>query len=220
MDHYEPGFQPCSSTKVERKVVEKNRRNKMKSLFSNLNSLCPNYNPKKALSLPDQVDNAINYIKSLETNLKLAKEKKESLMRSKRSSSVCSSSFGAKGSIKSPKVEIHENGSSLQVIVTCAVDDKFKFIFYEIIRILHEDHVEVISANSSMAGDSVIHVVHAEILHSLLQLGATKVSERLKRFVNESVEEVQIVPQLWDCEIGNETWDLSSIVNKCLPYSL
>ncbi|CAL5200391.1 unnamed protein product [Lathyrus oleraceus] len=176
MDHYQPGFQPCSSTKVERKIIEKNRRNKMKTLCSKLNSLLPNYNPKEALPLPDQIDNAINYIKSLKTNLKLAKEWKESLIRNNRSRSGCSSSSGAKGSIKSPKIEIHENGSSLQVIVTCGVDEQF--IFCEIMRILHEDHVEVISANSSLAGDSVIHVVHAENPQLLFQFGATKVGER------------------------------------------
>ncbi|KAI5412968.1 transcription factor bHLH162 [Lathyrus oleraceus] len=218
MDPYQPAGQPCSSTKLERKIVEKNRRIKMKILCSKLNSLLPNYNPKEALPLIDQIDDAINYIKSLETNLKLAKEKKESLMRSKRSRSGCSSSSGVKGSMKSPNIEIHENGSSLQVIVTCGVDDKF--IFYEIIRILHEDHVEVISSNSSMIGDSVIHVVHAEILQSLLQFGATKVSERLKMFVNGLVREVQIEPPLWNFEIGTENWELSSIVNKCLPDSL
>ncbi|CAK8536412.1 unnamed protein product [Lathyrus sativus] len=210
MDRYQQIGQPCSLPKVERKVVEKNRRNKMKSLFSSLNSLCPNYNPKETLPLPDQVDKAINYIKSLETNLKSAKEKKESLMRNKRSRSGCLNSSDA-------KIEIHENGSSLQVIVTCGVDEQF--IFCEIMRILHEDHVEVISANSSLAGDSVIHVVHAENPQSLFQFGATKVGERLKRFVNGSEGEVQIEPQLWDFEVGTETWDLNSIVNKFLPKS-
>ncbi|XP_058773901.1 transcription factor bHLH162-like [Vicia villosa] len=219
MDHYHQAGQPCSSTKVERKVVEKNRRNKMKILFSHLNSLCPNYNSKEALPLPDQVDHAINYIKSLETNLKLAKEKKERLMRNKRSRSGCLNSSGGNGSIKSPKIEIHENGSSLQVIVTCGADEQF--IFCEIMRILHEDYVEVISANSTLVGDSVIHVVHAENPQSLFQFGATKVSERLKRFVNGSMGEAQlIVPQLWDFEIGNGTWDLNSVVNKCLPNSI
>jgi len=35
-----------SSTKVERRLVEKNRRNQMKFLFNKLNSLLPSYNPK------------------------------------------------------------------------------------------------------------------------------------------------------------------------------
>jgi len=45
--------QPYSSntTKVERRLVEKNRRNQMKILYSKLNSLLPNYNPKVLISL-------------------------------------------------------------------------------------------------------------------------------------------------------------------------
>jgi hypothetical protein len=112
-----------------------------------------------ALPLPDQVDEAINYIKSLETNIMFAKEKKESLMGNKRSrDGGCSSSSGA---IKLPKIEIHEMGTTLQVIVTCGVDDHF--IFCEIMRILHEENVEVISSNSSLAGDSLLHTVHAQV---------------------------------------------------------
>jgi len=44
--------QPSSSntTKVERRLVEKNRRNQMKILYSKLNSLLPNYNPKVLIS--------------------------------------------------------------------------------------------------------------------------------------------------------------------------
>ncbi|KAK2370625.1 transcription factor bHLH162 [Trifolium repens] len=132
-------------------------------------------------------------------------------MRNKRSRGDCSSSSGAKGSTKSPKIEIHEMGTSLQIIVTCGVDHQF--IFYEIIRILNEENVEVITANSSLTGDSVFHIVHAEIPQSLFQFGVFKVSDRLKSFVNGSVSEVQIVPHLWDFEIGAEAWELHSIVN-------
>jgi hypothetical protein len=116
---------------------------------------------QEVLPIIDQVDEAIYYIKSLETNVKLAKEKKESLMRNKRSRGDCSSSSGAKRSTTSPKIEIHEMGTSLQIIVTCGVDHQF--IFYEIIRILNEENVEVISANSSLTGDSIFHIVHAEV---------------------------------------------------------
>jgi hypothetical protein len=46
MDHDKQGCQPPSSIKVERKIVEKNRRNQMKILFSKLNSHLPRCNPK------------------------------------------------------------------------------------------------------------------------------------------------------------------------------
>jgi len=82
-------------------------------------------------------------------------------MGNKRSRGGCSSSSGAKGIIKLPKIEIHEMGSTLQVNVTCGVDDHF--IFCEIMRILHEENVEVISTNSSLAGHSLLHTVHAEV---------------------------------------------------------
>ncbi|TKY66848.1 Transcription factor bHLH36 [Spatholobus suberectus] len=201
------GIQP-PSTKVERRLVEKNRRNQMKILYNKLNSLLPNYNPKEALPLPDQVDEAINYIQSLEAKVKMDQEKKEKLQGTRKRSRGCfsnSANFAATGFPKSPQLEIHEVGSSLQVVLTCGLD--YQFIFYEIIRMLHEENIEVRSANSSVAGDSVLHVVHAEIPQSFLQFGATKVSERLKRFVNGSCSDVETQPELWDFEIGaDDMW--------------
>ncbi|TKY48874.1 Transcription factor bHLH36 [Spatholobus suberectus] len=210
------GSQP-SSTKVERKIVEKNRRNQMKNLYFKLNSILPNYNPKEAMPLPDQIDEAINYIKSLETNVKMAQEKKEMLMEEKRTRSGCSRASEAQGSPKSPKIEIHEMGSSLEVILTCGVNNQF--IFCEIIRILHEENVEVITANSSMVGDSVLHVVRGEIRQSFFQFGATKVSKRLKRFVNGSISDVEIEPELWNLVIDtSEAWRLlDPTIDNCFP---
>lgn len=110
------------------------------------------------LALPDQVDEAINYIKSLEANVQMAMEKKERLLagKNKRSREYCLDLP------KSPCFEIHEIGSSLQIILTCGLDSQF--IFYEIIRVLHEENVDIKSVNSSKVGDnSLLHVVHAEV---------------------------------------------------------
>ncbi|KAK7404994.1 hypothetical protein VNO78_06105 [Psophocarpus tetragonolobus] len=205
MDHL--GIHP-PSTKVERRLVEKDRRNQMKILYNKLNSLLPSYNPKEPLPLPDQVDEAINYIKSLEAKVKMAQDKKESLQGIRKRSRGCSSNNNANSAAtnftKSPQLEIHEVGSSLQVVLTCGLD--YRFIYYEIIRMLHEENVEVRSANSSMTGDSVLYVVHAEIPQSSLQFGATKVSDKLKRFVYGSCSDVETQPELWDFEIGTDVW--------------
>ncbi|XP_027343323.1 transcription factor bHLH162-like [Abrus precatorius] len=182
-----------SAKGIERKIIEKNRRNQMKKLCSELNSLLPANNNLKAssrsrpLSLflsidilgessrADQIDEAICYIKSLETKVKIAQEKKESLVKGKRSRSHDSSS----GS-EVPKIEIHQMASSLIIILMCGFNDQF--IFTEIIRILHEENIEVKSAHSSRAGNSMQHVVHIEIQQSF-QGGKTALNERLKRFV-------------------------------------
>jgi hypothetical protein len=42
----EASLSSSSTTKVERRVIEKNRRNQMKILYAHLNSLLPNQNSK------------------------------------------------------------------------------------------------------------------------------------------------------------------------------
>lgn len=108
--------------------------------------------------MPEQVEEAINYIKMLEEKVKIGREKKESLVeiiKNKRSRTTTTAPA------KSRQFEIHETGSSLQVVLRCGLDSQF--IFYEIIRLLHEENVEIITANSSMLGDSFLHVLHAEV---------------------------------------------------------
>ncbi|MED6154987.1 hypothetical protein PIB30_001129 [Stylosanthes scabra] len=194
----------------------------MKDLYSKLNSLLPSYSPTEVLPLPDQIDEAVKYIKSLEKKVKTEKEKKERLLMGRNNNKRSRGSFDENNNVtESAKIDVHEIGNSLlQVVLTCGFQNKF--LFNEIIRILHEEKVEVVSANySSQPGDSMIHVLHAEIPSALQQFGAARVSERLKRFVNGSISDVEIEPGFWDdFEIDTQIWelpDLSSVVSKGFP---
>ncbi|PON49682.1 Basic helix-loop-helix transcription factor [Parasponia andersonii] len=183
-----------SVTKIERRIVEKNRRNQMKVLYSKLNSLLPPQISKEAPTLPDQIDGAIKYIKSLETKVKKSKDKKKSLLGGTKKRSY-SSTFSdnmimATGSLRSPKIEIHEMGSVLEIVLITGQDNQF--IFYEVIRMLHEERADVVDAKFSVLGDSIFHVVHAEIADSMFAFGATKISERLKRFVSGSSSDAEL----------------------------
>ncbi|MED6161829.1 hypothetical protein PIB30_064452 [Stylosanthes scabra] len=233
MDHHlhrQGSDEPSTTTKVERRIIERNRRNHMKDLYSKLNSLLPTYSPTEVLPLPDQIDEAVKYIKSLEKKLKTEKEKKERLLMGRNNNNKRSRGGGfdyesnSNNITKSAKIDVHEIGNSLlQVVLTCGFENKF--LFNEIIRILHEEKVEVVSANySSQPGDSMIHVLHAEIPSALQQFGAARVSERLKRFVNGSTSDVEIEPGFWDdFEIDTQIWelpDLSSVVSKGFPNPL
>lgn len=109
---------------------------------------------QEAVPLPDQIDEAVKYIESLEMKLKKSKEKKETLSGRKRSHS-CTSEF------KSPQLEIHEMGSTLDVVLITGEDDKF--IFHEIIRLIHEEGAEVLNANFSVFGNSIFHAIHAKV---------------------------------------------------------
>ncbi|XP_022727198.1 transcription factor bHLH162-like [Durio zibethinus] len=193
----------CSSAKVERKIIEKNRRIHMKILYSRLNSLLPHHNSKEPLSLPDQIDEAVNYIKSVQTRLKESREKKESLMGRKRSYR-CTDSTAAETTVnlKSPEIRINEKGSAMEVVLTTGQDSQF--MFYEMIRILNEQEAEVLNATFSVVGNTVFHIVHAEIG----AFGAAKIlKEKLNKFVHGSSNEEELPKELWDYEIHPEEWD-------------
>lgn len=117
---------------------------------------------QEGIPLRAQIGEAIKYIKSLETKVKMAQEKKERLLEKKRTLSGCSSNASeAKGSLNPPKIEVRETDSAIQVILICGIDKNF--IFCEILRILCELNVEVVNIYSTMKGDSVMHDVHCKV---------------------------------------------------------
>ncbi|XP_052305591.1 transcription factor bHLH162 isoform X5 [Populus trichocarpa] len=151
---------------------------------------------QEAQPLPDQIDRAINYIKSLEEKLEKAREKKESLTRSRKGSYTCTFDPLSSAASKSPQLKIHEIGSALEIVLTSGLGNQF--LFYEIISILHEEGVEVVSANFQALGDSFFHIVHAQMKGSADGFGAARVTERLNRFISGSTSEIELDSELWD----------------------
>ncbi|GMJ03347.1 hypothetical protein HRI_004003900 [Hibiscus trionum] len=195
-----------SSAKVERKIIEKNRRNHMKNLYSKLNSLLPLHDSKEPLSLPDQIDEAVSYIKSLKTRLNEYKERKESLMGRKRSY-TCTNDTEAETSIslKSPVLKINEHGSAMEVVLTTGTDSHF--MFHDMICILNQHGAELLNASFFVIGDTVFHVVHAEIGAFV---GAQMVKNKLNKLVHGSnCEDDKLQQELWNFDIHPETWDLN-----------
>ncbi|XVF40480.1 hypothetical protein PTKIN_Ptkin01aG0117000 [Pterospermum kingtungense] len=168
-----------SSSRIDRKLIERNRRNQMKALYSKLNSIVPHTNSRESTSLPDQLDEATNYIKRLQINLERMKERKDSLMGVERSTNTNTSAQ------KSPNIQIHEMGSSLVIGLTTASNSHF--IFNETIRILHEEGAEIANANFSVVGDTIFHTIHLMVGESTADVyGAARVSERLKKFIQDA----------------------------------
>ncbi|QCE09682.1 Achaete-scute transcription factor-related [Vigna unguiculata] len=165
----------------------------MKNLYSQLNSLLPSHNPK-CQKLPTKPSCVASV--SLETKLKMAQEKKERLFEKKKTLSGCT----LNASEAQAKMEVHETGSAIQVILTCGIGNNF--IFCEILRILSELNVEVVTVNSTMVGDSMVHAVQGEVAQSMFQFGDSTVSEKLKWFVNGSFSDMEIDLGLWDSGIG------------------
>ncbi|XP_022147999.1 transcription factor bHLH162 isoform X2 [Momordica charantia] len=197
-----------SSSKVERRIVEKNRRNEMKNLCSQLNSLLPNQDSKISLTLPEQIDEAIKYIKEAEKKVNAAKEKKERLM-GKQSSTAATMEGSSSSSPAAPQLKIQEIGRSLQIFLSSGSDNQF--LFRETIRILQQEGAEVVSASFSAAANSVLHTIHAQLGESMVEFGVAKVSERLKGLVYGSGSDVELQKEeqpWWEFEFPPDaTWN-------------
>ncbi|KAL4626835.1 hypothetical protein ACB092_05G125400 [Castanea dentata] len=172
-----------SSSRTDRKTIERNRRNQMKALYSQLQSLVPNQTSREVTSLPDQLDEAANYIKRLQTKLERMKEKKNNLMGIHEKSNA-STNCGMMMGFKPPQIEIHEVGSALEVVLKTGLD--FQFMFNETIRVLHEEGAEIVNASFTVVEDTVFHTIHSKVGDSALGYGAAGIYERLKKFVSDA----------------------------------
>lgn len=204
-----------SPTKVERKIIEKNRRNHMKKLYSILNSLLPHQISMEPLSVPDQIDAAVEYIKSMQRRLKECEEKKQKLMHMGRKRSSCTTSSIASETITSsssesfsaPRIEIHSTGSTLEIILITGTENQF--VFQDIIGILNQEGAQVENATYSMVGNSIFHTIHAKVSKCT---DGENIIEKLNKFVYGSNIDEDLLEKFWDVDDSHpQFWDLPAI---------
>ncbi|KAK7849632.1 transcription factor bhlh162 [Quercus suber] len=161
-------------SKLDRKMVEKNRRMQMKSLCLKLSSLIP-ANHSRATRL----DFAVTYITQLKENIEKLKIRKEQAMELENGSNTMDTTmFGS----RLPVFDLKDLGSSIEVIVISGLQKSF--MVYEIISILEEEGAEVVSASFSTVGDKVFHTVHAQVKISRVGVETTRVCQRLQELIN------------------------------------
>ncbi|XP_031737221.1 transcription factor bHLH162 isoform X2 [Cucumis sativus] len=157
----------CQPTpQSNRKFVERNRRKEMKALFSTLNSLLPNQTSMEApRTVPDQLEDATNYIKELQKNIKKLKEKKEKLMGMEEDEEAEGRRRrrGYEDETKpklSVHVKAHQIGSSVEVFLTTGSD--YHFNLQQVLRLLQDNGAEILNVNQSMFTDRVFHKITAQ----------------------------------------------------------
>ncbi|KAJ0239385.1 Transcription factor bHLH162 [Hirschfeldia incana] len=176
------------SRSADRKTVEKNRRIQMKALYSELNSLLPQTS-RESLPLPDQLDEAANYIKKLQVDVEKKKERKRKLVATSAlekfnstGSSLMSSSVDVSVLTKLPRIEIQETGPVLHIFLVTSLE--YKFMFHEITRVITEESgVEITNAGYSIVDDAVFHTIHCKMEDCDYGAGS-RISESLKKLVN------------------------------------
>ncbi|KAL1201162.1 Transcription factor [Cardamine amara subsp. amara] len=154
----------CTEEKMEKIVhreVERQRRQDMASLYASLRSLLPLEFIQGKRSTSDQVNEAVNYIKYLQGNIKEMSSKRDDLML------LSGRSFGSS----------NEQGwneiSNRVVIRPCLVGVEIVFSvlqtpFSSVLQVLRRHGLCVVSCSSSNVNDRLIHTLQAEVNNSAL----------------------------------------------------
>ncbi|KAI9074507.1 hypothetical protein K1719_043506 [Acacia pycnantha] len=174
-----------SSSKVDRKTIERNRRIHMKALCFKLASLIPPHHlkhTKDMISQQDQLDIAASYIKNLREKLEKLKGKKEEAMKLKETNTSNNNlQAGTENNMfmasNLPLLELRDLGSSIEVMLISGLNRNF--MLYEVISVLEEEGAEVVSASFSTVGDKIFHTVHAQVKISRVGVETTRVYQRL-----------------------------------------
>ncbi|KAG8386872.1 hypothetical protein BUALT_Bualt03G0194100 [Buddleja alternifolia] len=151
---------------------------------------------QEGLTVPDQIDEAVEYIKNLKMRVEECRQKKESLLPRKRSHSHCTTNYKM-----SPLVEIHDMGPNMDVILANGLQDYSTF--YPMISWLHLHGFEIVTANFCRDGNSTIQVGKSK-----LGFGGATMSGMQKDLVcgTSHSEVVESHLNLWDYEIETNIW--------------
>ncbi|KAM7479917.1 hypothetical protein LguiA_028130 [Lonicera macranthoides] len=172
-----------SAEKLDRKMVERNRRIQMKGLCFKLTSLIPSHHfkpSKELLSQQDQLDQAACYINKLREKIEELKRKKElatSMTGPANNINDSSMNFG----LRLPLVEFRDLGSTLEVVLITGL--KKNFMLFQVISVLEEEGADVVSASFSTVGDKVFHIIHAQVRVSRVGVDSSRVCQRLQELI-------------------------------------
>ncbi|XP_004298935.1 PREDICTED: transcription factor bHLH100-like [Fragaria vesca subsp. vesca] len=183
-----------TSSKLDRKTVERNRRIQMKGLCFKLASMVPpqyfkSSKSKEMMTQQSQLDLAASYIKQLTERIENLKERKEKELKSQSGTSNKSSITNVDrannkavvvGS-RLPIIKMSESGPSIEVMLISGLNKNF--MFYEVISVLQEEGAEVVSANFSTVGDKIFHTLHAQVKISRVGVETTRVWQRLQDLI-------------------------------------
>ncbi|XP_015055519.1 transcription factor bHLH162-like [Solanum pennellii] len=196
---------PPAGPKMERKYVEKNRRNYMKKLYNQLHSLIPK-SKETIMTVPDQIDAAVNYIENLKMNLEMNNKYFEELkMGLNKAQSLNSTNEPGPITKSQPQIEFHEMGPNMVVVLITSLNNIATFI--NIIRLCYVEGVEVVSTRFELNGNSTLQISHETTKinrSSTMELIGTNLCDKMKELIyGPSYMESQL--HLWDYKIEFDT---------------
>ncbi|KAK8485814.1 hypothetical protein V6N11_012843 [Hibiscus sabdariffa] len=158
------------STRINRCLIERERRRHMKALFTKLSTLLPR-KPTK-MSVPEMVDRAIAYVKELQTRMERYEGMK---MKLEAAYEV------RKRRMIRPVLSIRDLGSNLEVNLITGLN--MGFALSDFIHILQEEGADIISATCHHVGDRAIYTILSQAIYPRIGIATSSVHERLKSLI-------------------------------------
>lgn len=157
------------------KLVERQRRNKMKALCSTLISLLPEevHRKTKHMTLSDKLLDAIKHIRHLQAKLiVIGKKRDESMATAKPFSDSSCVYKNLQASQVRPSnvrdkfqtIRVSKFGRGIQITVNAS---KNQIEFSSLLMVLEEAEVDVVSATVSAINDRVFYSIHSKLSDSL-----------------------------------------------------
>ncbi|XP_071688399.1 transcription factor bHLH162-like isoform X2 [Rutidosis leptorrhynchoides] len=179
-----------SSEKLDRKIVEKNRRIHMKGLCYELNSLIPSsFNqPNKIITQEDRYDQSIAYIEQLRSKIEVMKKKREEALRLVNNDNISDTSYDVRNRqvvVSQSTIDVKEIEGGSQVFLTTKLEPNFSLS--EVIRIVEDGGAEVFKGGYTTLGDKVIYTLHAKARFTRIGIDTTGVRKQLQELINPGV---------------------------------
>ncbi|OIV98932.1 hypothetical protein TanjilG_07368 [Lupinus angustifolius] len=152
-----PGDSNEHMKKIVHRDIERQRRQEMATLHASLRSLLPLEFIQGKRSISDHMNEAVNYIKYMQENIKELGAKRDELKKLSTSKLENHATNHAHGSFT-----IHENNGIVRIEITsCSIEERFTLS--KLLQLLLEEGLEVVNCLSTEVNGRLFHSVQCEV---------------------------------------------------------
>ncbi|KAK3223313.1 hypothetical protein Dsin_010338 [Dipteronia sinensis] len=167
-----------SSLRINRNLLERNRRIQMNTLLSKLFSLVPQRQQALIISMQfpvcESVDQATSYIRKLEEKIKKLRERKEVILKGDHDDH--------EEKFEPVVINVKSSESTLEVSIISGL--KKKILLHQVISVLVEEGAEVVNITYHNTGGRVFHTIYSKPIYTRIGIETSRVDERLKKLIS------------------------------------
>ncbi|KAM0033384.1 putative transcription factor bHLH family [Helianthus debilis subsp. tardiflorus] len=149
-----------TNKKLNHREIEMQRRKQMANLYASLRSLLPLEYIKGKRTIPDQIDQTVNYIKHMQENIKGLGVKRDQLMDFMGTMSMNTNE--SLNNLLSNTVIVNICNEGIEILInSCSIQDGF--LLSRVLKTLVGEGLNIISCTSTRANNRILHTIQTEV---------------------------------------------------------